>query len=62
MYKPEPTKYEARSTFNSSAGVIFGSSKRKDLTETEKTPAPNKYTQSRNNLITTANPRCSIGG
>lgn len=31
-YKPSPGVYENKSSFNKSAGVIFGSSNRKDLT------------------------------
>lgn len=40
----------------------MGTSKRKDLTETEKTPAPNKYNaESAVNFAYNTNPRCKIG-
>lgn len=42
-YKPGPNNYEQKFAFSKTAGVIFGSSHRKDLTETERTPAPNFY-------------------
>lgn len=43
-YKPAPVSYEAKGSFQKPNGVFIGSSTRKDLTETEKTPAPNYYT------------------
>mgnify|MGYP000896204473 FL=1 len=60
-YKPSPGLYQSKSTFNKSAGVIFGSSNRKDLTETERTPAPNYYTSEKDMQVSSLNPRCSIG-
>ena len=33
-YKPGPTNYEKKGTFNTKNGVIVGSSQRKELTET----------------------------
>lgn len=45
-YKPEPTKYNTQG-LGRVIGVVFGSSNRKDLTETERTPAPNNYGMSK---------------
>lgn len=43
-YKPAPTCYDSKGNLEKKSAVFIGSSKRKDLTETEKTPAPNYYT------------------
>lgn len=60
-YKPAATAYESKSTFDKKQGGLIGSSTRKDLTETEKTPAPNYY--STDGMTTSLlNPRCTIGG
>jgi hypothetical protein len=43
-------------------GVVIGTSSRKDLTETEKTPAPNYYMSgSAADFTSSTNPRCRIG-
>lgn len=42
-YKPAPVSYEAKGSFQKKNGIFIGCSSRKDLTETEKTPAPNYY-------------------
>ena len=62
-YKPAPVAYESKDSFKKDHGVFIGSSKRKDLTETERTPAPNQYlAEKANDYSSTANPRCAIGG
>ena len=61
-YKPGPTSYETKRDFINKNGTFVGSSQRKDLTETEKTPAPNYYmTASAADFASTDNPRCRIG-
>jgi hypothetical protein len=42
-YKPGPTTYNKNSTSENKNGIFIGTSSRKDLTETEKTPGPNYY-------------------
>jgi hypothetical protein len=42
-YKPGPTSYDSKNNHNKPNGVFIGISKRKDLCETERTPAPNYY-------------------
>ena len=62
-YKPAPVHYESKGSFNKKNGTVIGSSNRKDLTETEKTPAPNYYQAERADMYaSTMNPRCAIGG
>ncbi len=64
MYTPGPTKYDQKGSFGNKnlSGVVIGTSNRKDLTETEKTPAPNFY-QSENfgNYVSANNPKFSMG-
>lgn len=61
-YKPGPTNYDAKK-IGSKHGPFIGSSQRKDLTETEKTPGPDKYlSESAANFNSVSNPRCKIGG
>lgn len=60
-YKPGPTAYQVPSGFSNS-GAFIGGSKRRDLTETEKTPAPGYYSaQSASVYASNNNPRCKIG-
>lgn len=62
-YKPASTSYEAKGAFDSRHGVVIGSSQRKDLTETEKTPAPNFYqSATAADFASMSNPRCVVGG
>lgn len=62
-YKPAPTNYETKRDFLNKHGTFIGSSQRQNLTETEKTPAPNYYmSESAADFKSTANPRCRIGG
>ena len=43
-YQPSPVAYDGfKTSFDKKTKTVFGSSERKDLTETEKTPAPNYY-------------------
>jgi len=61
-FKPAPTNYNAKSDLVHKNGIVIGTSNRKDLTETEKTPAPNYYmTASAADFTASANPRCKIG-
>lgn len=43
IYTPSPTAYKHKGAFEKKNGVVIGSSNRKDLTQTEKTPGPNYY-------------------
>lgn len=63
-YKPAPTCYDSKGAFDKkNSGIFIGSSKRKDLTETERTPAPNYYTSGKAaDYASTNNPRCKVGG
>jgi hypothetical protein len=62
-YKPAPTNYPAKGTFEKKHGTFVGTSERQELTETEKTPAPNYYqSASAADFASTTNPRCKIGG
>ena len=61
-YKPGPTNYETKKDLITKHGTFVGSSQRKDLTETEKTPAPNYYlAASAADFASTDNPRAKIG-
>lgn len=64
MYTPGPTKYDHKGSFENKnpSGVVIGTSNRKDLTETENTPAPNFY-QSANfgDYVCVNNPKFSMG-
>ena len=61
-YKPGPTNYEAKGAFERKNGIFIGGSQRKDLTETEKTPAPNYYNSEKADMYaSTMNPRCKVG-
>ena len=64
MYKPSPTHYESLKGFNKpTQSAMIGSSRRKDLTETEKTPGPNYYmSEKAQDYTCSSNPRCKIGG
>lgn len=64
VYTPAPTSYNYRSTFEGNkSGVVIGTAQRRDLTETEKTPAPNYYESRKSKDYTSnSNPRCAIGG
>lgn len=62
LYKPAPTAYEDKGSFAKTHGPFFGSSKRTELTETEKTPAPNVYNfDNASTYAARTNPRCKIG-
>ena len=43
QYKPAPSTYDVKGDFANKAGARIGTSQRKELTETKKTPAPNYY-------------------
>jgi hypothetical protein len=61
-YKPAPTNYNAKQNFINKHGVFIGASSRKELTETERTPAPNYYmSESAADFAASTNPRCKIG-
>ena len=61
-FKPGPTAYNSKETLVRTNGTFMGTSDRKDLTETERTPAPNYYkTASASNFASLDNPRCKIG-
>lgn len=61
-YKPGPTVYDAKKQ-TGMHGPFIGSSQRRDLTETEKTPAPSHYiSEAAADFNSIANPRCKIGG
>jgi hypothetical protein len=61
-FKPAPTNYNAKSDLIKKHGAFIGSSQRQDLTETEKTPAPNYYmSASAADFAAESNPRCKIG-
>lgn len=65
MYKPSPSHYDSfKGSFNNpSHSTIIGSSRRKDLTQTEKTPGPTHYmSEKAMDYASTSNPRCKIGG
>lgn len=62
-YKPAPTNYNAKGTIEKKNGTFIGTSQRKDLTETQKTPAPNYYqTASAADFTASSNPKCKMGG
>jgi hypothetical protein len=58
-YKPGPGTHDFKQ--NDNKGFVFGSSNRKDLTETEKTPGPDNYEPEKALYATVTNPRCKIG-
>lgn len=61
-FKPAPSNYISKDDLIKKNGVVIGSSDRKDLTETEKTPAPNYYmSASAADFASVSNPRCRIG-
>ncbi len=61
-YKPAPSNYISKDDLIKKTGVVMGTSDRQDLTETEKTPAPNYYmTASAADFASVSNPRCKIG-
>lgn len=61
-YKPAPTNYNQKADTTRKGGVVIGSAIRQDLTETEKTPAPNYYmTASAADFAGASNPRCLFG-
>ena len=60
-YKPGPANYETQRAMHKN-GAFVGSSQRQDLTETERTPAPNYYkTASAKDFASIENPRCKMG-
>ena len=64
-FKPAPSQYDSfKGSFNNpTRSIVFGSSDRKDLTETEKTPGPNYYSAEKaKDFRDTSNPRCKMGG
>ena len=61
-YKPAPVSYNTRMSPVKQQGVVIGTSNRKDLTETEKTPAGSNYkTDEAYKFSNTAHPRAKIG-
>lgn len=61
-YKPAPTNYNSKEDFIKNHGIFIGTSVRKDLTETEKTPGANYYmSASAADYASVSNPRCKIG-
>lgn len=63
LYKPAPVSYETKGSFQKPNGIFIGSSSRKDLTETERTPGPNHYISEKADMYaSTTNPRCAFGG
>ena len=62
-FKPSPSQYCLKGSFNNPNGTVMGTSARKALTETEATPAPNYYmAEKANDFRGTSNPRCQMGG
>ena len=54
-YKPAPTSYGSKGAFQKKNGIFIRSSNRKDLTKTERTPAPNYYTSEKVHKLTFEN-------
>lgn len=61
-FKPAPTNYNTKNQWDQKNGIFVGSSTRQDLTETEKTPAPNYYmSASAADFASSANPKYKFG-
>lgn len=62
IFSPAPTSYNHKSSFEKNNKVVIGTGTRKDLTETQKTPAPNYYNSGQaGDYASNKNPRCTIG-
>lgn len=61
-FKPSPGTYNHKNTFDErKRSVVMGTSIRKDLTETERTPAPNYYDSVKaSDYIDKSNPHYSM--